>query len=120
MARVIQYVDDIDGTLIEEGRGGPVSLTYKGRSYVIDLSEKNQAALDSALEPFLRNAAEGVRPTGPAADGHRRRSAANGSGRSREQLSAIRAWAKSKGLKVSERGRISAEILDRFDREAGK
>ena len=120
MARVIQYVDDMDGTLIEDGHGGPVSLTYRGKSYVIDLSEKNQAALDSALEPFLRNAAAGARPAGPAAQARTRRTSANGSGRSPDQLAAIRQWARSKGLQVSERGRISAQILDRFDREAGK
>jgi hypothetical protein len=38
----------------------------------------------------------------------------------REQNQAIREWAKSKGLEVSERGRIPANITEQYQKEAGR
>lgn len=40
---------------------------------------------------------------------------ASGSGRSGEQLKAIRDWAGKNGFDVSPRGRIKAEVIDAFD-----
>lgn len=37
----------------------------------------------------------------------------------REQMRAIREWAKSQGLQVSDRGRISQEIQDKFNAAHG-
>ena len=36
----------------------------------------------------------------------------------RDQAAAIRAWAKSKGLKVSDRGRIPATIIEQYNQSA--
>ena len=38
-----------------------------------------------------------------------------GSGRSKEQLQAVRDWAVKNGYDVAPRGRVKAEILDAFD-----
>jgi hypothetical protein len=35
--------------------------------------------------------------------------------RSRPDLSAVRAWARSQGLKISDRGRIPGEVLSRYE-----
>jgi hypothetical protein len=61
----ITTYDDLDGT---EG-ASPVSFVYKGTSYEIDLSGKNEAALDKALAKIISAA----RKTGrPAPSGGRR------------------------------------------------
>ena len=39
----------------------------------------------------------------------------SGSGRSKEELQAIRDWAKSNKIKVPPRGRIKAEIIQKYD-----
>ena len=43
-----------------------------------------------------------------------------GGGADRDQNRAIREWAQSKGIQVSDRGRIKQEIVDRFNAEAGR
>ena len=38
----------------------------------------------------------------------------------RDQVQAIRDWAKSKGIEVSDRGRIPAHIAEQYQAEAGR
>jgi hypothetical protein len=53
MARRIleQRFDDIDGTPLP--MAAPVRFALSGRSYEIDLSERNLEQLRAALEPFV-------------------------------------------------------------------
>ncbi len=101
----VTLVDDLDGGVAD----GQVDFAIDGRQYAIDLSEKNSARLREALAPFIAAARRtgGRRATG---------SAASRPATDREQNQAIRAWAKSQGLNVSERGRISTDILDAFQK----
>ena len=46
---VVTITDDIDGRAGAE----TVTFAYAGRSYEIDLGEKNKAKLEKALEPFI-------------------------------------------------------------------
>jgi hypothetical protein len=99
--QVVTITDDIDG---REG-AETVTFAYAGRSYEIDLREKNRTKLEKALEPFIGAARR--------ADGRGRsrrngsRSAAHTSGLDRQ---AIRAWAAEHGFEVSGRGRISKKV----------
>src|ERR671916_565058 len=43
----------------------------------------------------------------------------SGSGRTATDLSEVRAWARSQGYKVSDRGRISAEVQEAFEAANG-
>lgn len=110
MARRIvhQLVDDIDGTLLEVGEGETVHFALNGVAYEIDLTNSHAEQLREALAPYIdagRRAASsaGSRPAAP-----RKRSA-----RSSETVE-IREWAKKQGMKVSERGRIAADVLDAY------
>jgi len=105
MAQRIQTIldDDIDG--------GPADVTiqfsYQGTQYEIDLSKKNEEKFIKALGPFTSNA----RKTGA-----RRSSAKPAVGKSdKNQLQAIREWARANGHKVSDRGRISQEVQDAYN-----
>ena len=86
-----------------------VTFAYAGRSYEIDLREKNRTKLEKALEPFIGAARR--------ADGGGRsrrngsRSAAHASGPDRQ---AIRTWAAEHGLEVSGRGRISKKVIEEY------
>ena len=105
MAQKVQVllVDDIDGSEANE----TVSFGLDGMSYEIDLSSGNAGALRTELTQYVDHARKAG---GIQARRHRPR---NGAGR--EHSARIREWAKSRGLKVNERGRIPANILAEYD-----
>lgn len=106
---VRQLIDDIDGTEITDGGGERIEFAFRGTNYQIDLTAANAAKLDKALKPYI-DAAMRLRGT------RGRRQTTNGSGSaSKEQLSAIREWARKNGHKVSDRGRIKAEVVEAFE-----
>ena len=112
MARKVEVhlIDDLDGSRGEE----TVKFSIDGVNYEIDLSKKNAAKLRGGLEPYVKAATKiGRTQAGPRAAGRGR-----GSARSdREQNQAIREWARKRGMKVSDRGRIPAEVLEAYHKE---
>ena len=106
MAQRVNIVleDDLDGTDADE----TVTFSLDGVGYEIDLSSANAAKLRDALAPYVGHArrTSARRPGG--------RPAARAAGK--RDLSEVREWARSKGHKVSDRGRISAEIQAAFDK----
>ena len=105
LARLVMthLVDDLDSDSATE----TVAFSYRGVNYEIDLSEKNAAALDEVLAPYLANARR-VRTKPPAP----RRPAAKSSVPAGPRE--VRAWAKSQGIGVSDRGRISADVMRQY------
>jgi hypothetical protein len=81
-----------------------------GRSYEIDLNDKNAAKLRKELEKY---AAVGRKVGGKTSAGSRGRasSAAKGSG---EDTAAIRQWAKENGIDVNDRGRVPASVKEAY------
>jgi hypothetical protein len=105
MAKTIAVVmtDDLDGSPAAE----TVMFGIDGVTYEIDLSERNQAKLERELAPYVA--------AGRRVSRSRRR---GGSGRQagpRPDRAAVRAWAKDNGLTISERGRISAEVISQYE-----
>jgi hypothetical protein len=107
---VRQLIDDIDGSEIPDGGGERVEFSVRGVNYQIDLSTANIAKLDKTLKPYIDAAAKVRGNRGPRGKGAN----ANGSG-SKDQLSAIREWARKNGHEVSDRGRIKAEVVEAFE-----
>lgn len=102
--RIIKSItDDIDGS--EDAR--TVTFAFEGRSYEVDLSAKNRDKLAKALEPYIK--------AGRAASTSRRTVGSRTSGTTRHNTTAIREWAKANGHKVSDRGRIAAEVLQAYE-----
>ncbi|MDT4893462.1 MAG: hypothetical protein QOE97_2497 [Pseudonocardiales bacterium] len=99
-----EFTDDLDGSRAE----GTVAFALEGKTYEIDLSRKNAAALRKAMKPYI-DSARAVR-------GSRSRSATRStSGRSnRSDLEAIRTWARDNGYQVADRGRISAAVIEAY------
>jgi hypothetical protein len=96
-------VDDLDGGKADE----TVQFAFEGRSYEIDLSTANAERLRASLRPFVA-AARKARPSGYRAAGRRTL-------RSRARSAQIRAWARTRGIELSERGRLPASVVERYD-----
>jgi hypothetical protein len=105
-----QLIDDLDGSEIAEGGGERVEFSVRGVTYQIDLSTANATKFDKALKPFVERALK-VR----GARGRRVKGTIGGGSGSREQLAAIREWARQNGHQVSDRGRIKAEVVEAFE-----
>lgn len=106
MAQKVQVtlVDDLDGSEAEE----TVRFSLDRVDYEIDLSKKNAAKLRDALAQYVGAAR---RLGGRRASGGARRGRTGGNG-----TAAIRDWAKSKGYKVSDRGRVPANIVEEYNK----
>jgi len=94
---------DLDGSQGAE----TVAFGLDGVSYEIDLAQPNRARLAGTLAPFI---AAGRR----VSRGSRRRGAGT-RGRVARGPRWVRSWAQEAGLAVSERGRISAEVMNQYE-----
>ena len=103
----IQYIDDIDGTPLEDG-GEHIEFSFDNKDYVIDLSDENAAAFREAMAPYLEAASK---VTGGRKKGARKASTQRASGK---DTKAVREWARNNGFDVSDRGRIPAEIVEAY------
>ncbi len=109
MAQRVQVllVDDVDQGVADE----TISFGLDGVSYEIDLSSENAEKLREAFSAWTGHArrAGGRRAVGrrPVAAGRR------------QDLNAIREWGRANGYKVSDRGRVSGELQDAYDKAHG-
>jgi Lsr2 len=99
--------DDLDGGPADE----TVRFGLGGAQYEIDLSTKNATAFRRQLAPFIDHART-------AGHGPRRRPGRTAA--SRERSGGIRAWAKDQGITVSDRGRIPASVVERYQAARGR
>ena len=107
----VTLVDDIDGGEASE----TVEFALDGTRYEIDLSAGNAQGLRDALAQYVAAARRAGRggSTGTTSTGGRRTRRGSAS-MDRSQVQHVRQWARDTGLKVSERGRISADILEKY------
>lgn len=116
----VSMLDDLDNTVVA---AETVVFGLDGATYEIDLAEKNAKKLRDSLASYVANArhVEGGRRSVAAAAAPRRGRAGRATKASarttpdREQTAAIREWARSAGHEVSERGRLSAAVLEAFE-----
>jgi hypothetical protein len=108
LAQKIQttFVDDIDGSEAE----GTVRFGLDGAGYEIDLSVAHSEELHKALAPYIT---------------HARKTSALRAARGRRDAGAIdthqvREWAREQGIHVKDRGRVPADIAERYRRATGK
>lgn len=106
MARkvTIELIDDCDGTTVA---AETVTFALDGSTYEIDLSAANADALRAAFGPWIAKARK-VGRTAPAAKQSASRSTTP------RNVRQIREWARTQGIDVSRRGRVSAEIVDAY------
>jgi hypothetical protein len=111
MAQKVQVItySDLSG---EEGASS-ITFGFSGSTYEIDLTGKEQDELAALLQPYV---ASGRRISGrgngkaAAPQAARRGKAAAEKPNPRD----VRAWAAKKGIKVSDRGRVPANVIERY------
>lgn len=104
----VQLIDDLDG---KSEAAETVQFALDGAAFEIDLTEANAAKLRKALDRYVA-AGRRIRNTSPST---RQPASRRGEGRSRGELTQIRAWAAEAGYEVAERGRIAKNILEAYD-----
>jgi hypothetical protein len=115
----VVLVDDLDESVATE----TVAFSLDGQSYEIDLNEKNAAELRDAMAKYVAAARRPGRSGSGSASGSGGRRSGRGSsgsrpaaaGSDRERVQAIREWARSNGHTVSERGRLSSNVIAAYD-----
>jgi len=101
----VEMTDDLDGSQADT----TVRFAIDGTTYEIDLSKRNAAAMRRTFDRYVEHA----RRAGRTSRGPRR------TGRNRHHSAAVREWAKAQGLKVSERGRIPADVVAQYEATKG-
>jgi hypothetical protein len=107
MAQKIQtlFIDDIDGGEAD----GTVRFALDGTEYEIDLNAKHSEDLRSALGKYVTHA----RKVGGSA---RRAATTTRGGRrpSTVDTVAVRAWARENGYDIKDRGRVPADLVEKY------
>jgi hypothetical protein len=102
------FVDDIDGSEAE----GTVRFGLDGAEYEIDLSVTHSEELHNVLAPFAAHARK-VGGTRRVARGARRNVSAIDTHKVRE-------WAREQGIEIKERGRVPANIVEKYREATGQ
>jgi hypothetical protein len=109
MAQKIQtlFIDDLDGG----EAAGTVRFALDGTEYEIDLSATHSEELRKALERYIRHA----RRTGGTVRRTARGSRASGT----VNTAKVREWAKNQGIEIKERGRVPANVVEKYKTTVG-
>lgn len=102
----VTFACDYDEKEIPDGEHMTRAFSLDGRDYEIDLCEKHSQKFDEAVKRF----ADKARKVSSRMSRPKRRTAAH-----RQRSADIRAWAKRSGIEVSDRGRIPAQVITKYD-----
>ena len=115
----VKLVCDLHENEFEAVEAVPFALD--GSSYEIDVCEEHAAQLRDAFAPYVGAARRADPGSAPSAGrrssrgGSHPSSSGAGSAGDREQVQAKREWARAHGFQVSERGRLSSQVLRAYD-----
>lgn len=114
MARceLIQYIDDLDGTPLDSADHQVIRFSFRGKNYVLDLSQANAEKFEKLVEPYIASASiDHETVVAP-----RRRGAANpNAAQARDRNRKIRKWARENGLDVADRGALPKSIIEQYE-----
>jgi hypothetical protein len=110
LAQKIQtlFVEDIDGGEAE----GTIRFGLDGIGYEIDLSVAHSEELHKALASYIAHA----RKTGGTRRAARGRSG-NGSAIDTHE---VREWARGQGIEIKDRGRVPADVAEKYRQATGQ
>jgi hypothetical protein len=100
-------VDDLDGTELGDD-GQTIRFGWLGAEYTIDLSQANVDKFAAAITPYV--------DAGQRIGGRRTSNSSRGPSGGAGQIGtkAVRKWASSNGIEVSSRGRVPAEVIEKY------
>ena len=109
MAQRVQtiLVDDLDGTELGDD-GQTIRFGWLGAEYTIDLSLANVDKFAAAITPYV--------DAGQRIGGRRTSNSSRGpaGGAGQIDTKAVRKWASSNGIELSARGRVPAEVIEKY------
>ena len=107
----VMLIDDVDGSEATQ----TVTFAYQGVSYEIDLNDDHASALEESFSDWISSARKVAGPRGSrtarTGSGSGVRAASNG-----RDLNDVRAWLRAQGHEVADRGRVSATLLEEYDK----
>lgn len=109
MAVLTVMVDDLTGDRGEDVKTREFAID--GVAYEIDLSDENHAKMASELADYTSVA----RKTTTAARITKKATTRSPARTDREQLAAVRTWARAHGYPISDRGRIPLGVMDAYN-----
>ena len=101
----VTFACDYDSKVITDGEHLTRAFSLDGRDYEIDLCETHSQKFDE-----LRWFADRARKVTGRVTRTKRRTAAH-----RRHSAEVRAWAKQRGMAVSDRGRIPAQVTRKYE-----
>lgn len=104
---VVVMTDDLTGGEASQ----TIHFSLDNNDYVIDLNDKNAAALRADFDKYIE-AGRKHRADGGAAKV--KRGVVRGPATTGVDTAAVREWARSNGHEVSERGRVSKKIIEAY------
>lgn len=112
MARqvTVQLVSDLSNEVIPENEGETVVFSLDGKThYEIDLSKKEAEKFRSEFQKYVSAGRKAKSSRGGSSTPSRSTS-------DKERMTAIREWGQANGYTISSRGRISADVLDAYEK----
>ncbi len=102
----VTFACDYDQKPIPKGQHHARRFSLDGRDYEIDLCAKHSQKFDDVVSRYAQRA----RRASARVNRTKRRTTAH-----RQHSAAIRTWAKESGIEVSDRGRIPADVVARYE-----
>jgi Lsr2 len=102
----VTYACDYDQKEIPQGQHRVRRFSFDGRDYEIDLCVMHSDSFDETIIRY----AEHARKSSAHPPNVKRRTAAH-----RQHSASVRAWAKTMGITVGDRGRIPADVVTRYE-----
>lgn len=103
--KLVRFVDDLDPEIDQDVQ--TMTFALDGKEYEIDLGEVNREKLLDALAEFIAAA----RKIGKPEKRNTTRLTRSTTPKDPTEAQQARAWAKENGVEVSERGRVSSEVI---------
>ena len=102
----VTFACDYDQKEIPQGQHRVRRFSFDGRDYEIDLCVRHSNRFDETINRYAEHARKSsVRPPNV-----KRRTTAH-----RQHSASVRAWAKTMGIAVGDRGRIPADVVSRYE-----
>jgi hypothetical protein len=110
MAQKVQtlFIDDLDGS----EAAGTVRFGLDGTQYEIDLNPAHTDELHGILQHYIAHARRAGHTARHASRGNRRTN--NGA-----DTAKIREWARAQGIDIKERGRVPANVIEKYQAAVG-
>lgn len=111
------HISDVSGKQIDEQDLARAEITWKGTTYRLSVTKEEYKRVEEYLDDLVEGSEE-VEPEDFWAPRSRRAKAASstGSGLSSEELAQARAWLQEQGEKVADRGRLKAELVEKWEK----